>query len=97
MEDLHFFGEWVYWDTQEDLDAAYKYLTLWKKFQLKRLHDMEQVGDDQIILRPAMYEESLAGILPNMGRATLGIKIAMKGKLNESPTNKYDLRNLSID
>ncbi len=82
---LHFFGEWVYWDNQENLDEAYKYLALWKKFQLKRLYDMQQEGKDQIILRPAMYEESLGGMLPNMGRATLGIKIAMKGKITEDP------------
>jgi|SRR6187402_3959924 len=81
-DDLCWFGEWVYWETEEDLDDAYKYLALWKKFHLKKLPKMIQDGHDQIVLRPAMYEESLAGILPNLGRATLGIKIAMKRKEN---------------
>ncbi len=95
MEDnLHFFGEWVYWDTQEDLEDAYKYLALWKKFILKRLDDMEQEGEDHIILRPAMYEESLGGMLPNMGRATLGIKIAMKGKITEHPIMAHKNKDL---
>jgi len=79
-DEVKFFGEWVYWDDQEDLEDAYKYLALWKKFHLKRLPEMQQEGHDQIVLRPAMYEESLGGMLPNLGRATLGIKIAMKVK-----------------
>lgn len=77
-DEVRYFGEWVYWDNQEDLDDAYKYLNLWKKFHLKRLSKMKQEGHDQIVLRPAMPEESLLGVLPNIGRATIGIKIAMK-------------------
>ena len=84
-DDVRYFGEWVFWDTQEDLDDAYKYLALWKKFHLKRLLDMQQDGHDQFILRPAMYEESLGKVLPNMGRATLAIKIAMKKKSSNLP------------
>lgn len=79
-DEVRYFGEWVYYDNQEDLDDAYQYLALWKKFHLKRLPKMQQEGQDQIVLRPVLYEESLEGILPNLGRATLGIKIAMKVK-----------------
>jgi|GEM_PF-4652060 len=92
--DLHFFGEWVYWDNQEDLDDAYKYLALWKKFQMKRLSDMQQEGKDHLILRPEMHGESLLGMLPNMGRATLGIKIAMKGKITEDPIMVHKYKDL---
>lgn len=79
-DEVRYFGEWVYWDNQEDLDDAYKYLSLWKKFHLKRLSNMEQEGHDQIVLRPATHEESLGDTFPNLVRATLGIKISMKMK-----------------
>lgn len=81
--EVKYFGEWVFWDTEEDLEDAYKYLALWKKFHLKKLPKMIQDGHDQIVLRPALYEDSLGGMLPNLGRATLGIKIAMKRKEND--------------
>lgn len=84
-DDLHFFGEWVYWDNEEEKEQAILYLRLWKKFQLKRLNDMEQVGDDQIILRTEIQDYSLKGFMPNLSRPTLGIKIAMKGKITEDP------------
>lgn len=89
----HYFGEWVFWDSQEDLEDAYKYLALWKKFFLKEVPNMISEGDDQIILRPPMPEESLAGLLPNMGRGTLGIKFVMKGKL---PENVLSLKERNI-
>lgn len=68
-DEVRYFGEWVYYDNQEDLDDAYKYLALWKKFHLKRLPEMQQEGNDQIVLRP---------ICEHQATATLGIKIAMK-------------------
>lgn len=70
-----FFGEWVYWDDDKELQDAYVYLALWKKFIVKRLPDMEQVGNDQFVLRP---------IDENQERATVGIKIEMKGKLTKN-------------
>ncbi len=75
-----FFGEWVYFENDEEKEDAYKYLALWKKFMLKRLRDMEQVGHDQIILRNNI-EDYNGKIIPTM---TLGIKIEMKGKLQEN-------------
>ena len=68
----HFFGEWVFFDDEEEKEDAYKYLALWKKFILKRLPDMEQIGYDQIVIK--------AGFPSN----TLGIKIEMKGKVPEN-------------
>ncbi len=78
--DNHFFGEWVYFENDEEKEDAYKYLALWKKFMLKRLRNMEQVGHDQIVLRNNI-EDFNRKIIPTM---TLGIKIEMKGKLPEN-------------
>ena len=94
-EQLHFFGEWVYWDTQEELEDAYKYLALWKKFILKKLSGMEQVSDDQIVLRPPRNEESLKEIMPNLSRGTLGVKFAMKGIKPDFVLDEYDIRKLA--
>ncbi len=77
--DSKFFAEWVYFDNEEEKEDAYKYLALWKKFMLKRLVGMEQVGVDQIILRNSI--ESFSGEKSSIN--TLGIKIQMKG-INET-------------
>lgn len=72
-KDLHFFGEWVYCETEEERKQAYQYLALWKKFFIKKLPEMIQEGDDQIIWRPKCETQTIA---------TLGIKIAMRRKEN---------------
>lgn len=78
--DNSFFGEWVYFDNEEEKEDAYKYLALWKKFMLKKLPDMEQVGQDQIVLRT--YTENMIG--QKFPINTLGIKIEMIGKKPEN-------------
>ncbi len=72
----NFFGEWVIFENEEEKEDAYKYLALWKKFMLKRWRNMEQVGNDQIVLRNNI-EDFNGNKVPIM---TLGIKIEMKMK-----------------
>jgi hypothetical protein len=82
-----FLGEWVFWENEEELKDAYIYLELWKKFILKRLPEMEQVGNDHLVLRPADV----------LGRGTLGMKIEMKGKLPENVLPQERLNNIISD
>jgi len=90
---INFFGEWVYWENEEELVEAHTYLSLWKKFILKRLNNMQQEGHDQIILRPAMYQENMRGVMPNLERGTLALKISMKGKLPNDEISEKELSN----
>lgn len=71
-----FYGEWVYFENDEEKEEAILYLKLWKKFLLKQFHNMHQVGQDQIVIKN--YIEDFKGNkLPIM---TLGIKIELKVK-----------------
>lgn len=81
--EIRYFGEWVFWENEEEKEEAIQYLSLWKKFFLKKLPDMVQEGHDQIVLKPSVQQDSLGGLLPKMSKPTLGIKIAMKRKLND--------------
>jgi len=69
-KDLHWFGEWVPFEDDEEKEEAIKYLTLWKKYLLKKFSTMTQFGHDQIIVRPCN------GIL---SYHKIGIKICLKG------------------
>ena len=63
-----FYGEWAYFENDEEKEDAYKYLVLWKKFMLKKLSGLKQKGHDHIVLRPNIFDS---------GFSTLGIKIEM--------------------
>ena len=70
-DETEFFGEWVFYETSEEYEDAIKYLQLWKKFILKKLYYLEQIGVDHIILKNDIH---------GTGKNTLGIKIEMKNK-----------------
>lgn len=76
-EKLSYFSEWVYWDDEEEREEAIQYLRLWKKFLLGKLGNMEQQGQDQIVIRSDLEKDSY---FMNLSRNTIGIKIAMKEK-----------------
>jgi hypothetical protein len=70
-EKIEWFGEWVFYENEQELEDARKYLSLWYKFISKRLRPMIPVEDRcQIILRP--IKDGKPG--------TLGCKFAMKGE-----------------
>jgi hypothetical protein len=64
-----FYGEWVAWEDDDELNKAYEYLALWKHFFVRKLRGLEQVGHDQIVLRPKSEHQAIG---------TLGIKIQMR-------------------
>lgn len=68
-----FYGEFTYVENESDLEDAYKYLALWKKSILKKLKGLKQIGEDQIVYRPANPEIG-------MSMSTLGIKIEMRAE-----------------
>lgn len=78
-EKEHWFGEWVYFENDEEREDVYKYLTLWKRFLLRKLSGMTQKGSDQIILRPSNCTESMDSLTYN-NLPTIGIKICMVGE-----------------
>lgn len=63
-----FYGEWVPYESEEEQEEALTYLALWKKFLLKKLCSLEQVGGDQIVIRLATSSQS----------STLGLKFELK-------------------
>jgi hypothetical protein len=64
-----FYGEWVFFETEEERQDAYKYLALWKHFLMKKMKGLKQVGHDQIVLRPNVN---------SLGLSTLGMKIELR-------------------
>lgn len=64
-----FYAEWVSYEDCKEREEAFDYLRLWKKFLLKKLPSLEQVGFDQIIERNDIHGK---------GFNTLGIKIELR-------------------
>lgn len=78
MESEHYFGEWVYYDDEEERSKALQYLDLWKFFIVKKLFPLEYVSD-QLIDKPPLL---------TIGKSTIGLKIQMKGN---KPDDVLDL------
>jgi hypothetical protein len=74
-EKIEWFSEWVFYENEQELEDAHKYLALWYNIMLKRLKPMIPVKDMyQVVLRP--IKDGKPG--------TLGCKFAMTLDLPES-------------
>ena len=73
-----FYGEWVFYENEDEKLLAMEYLKLWRIFTLKKLKGLKQFGDEEIIDRQKIKPCSLLGEL-NEGSIinTLAIKIQM--------------------
>lgn len=70
-DDTSFFGEWVFFENPEEFEEANEYLKLWKKFFLKKIPSLEQVGKDYMITKHDINDT---------GKSSLGIKIEVRNK-----------------
>lgn len=72
------YGEWVFYEDEDEKLLAMQYLNLWRIFMLKKLKGLKQFGDESIIDRQNIQPCSLLVDL-NEGSIvnTLGIKIQM--------------------
>lgn len=91
MDNLHYFGEWVEYRNEEEKIEAKQYLELWKKFFIRKIPTLEFV-EETFIDRPKY--ECWGGAVRNSVKATLGLKICMKG---EKSDNVLSLRDLPIN
>ncbi len=67
-----FYSNWVFYNNDEEKKEAETYLILWKKFLLKKVSHLEQVGPDQLVDRLNLNDT---------GISTLGLKIELKNKV----------------
>jgi len=93
LENFEWYGEWVFFDNDEEKKEAEEYLRLWKKFILKRLHPLVCV-DTQIIEKKIEDYQSFNGkcVLEPKGKYTLGIKIQMGKEMTEEYEAPEELR-----
>lgn len=70
-ESLQFYGEWVFYEGEEERNEAETYLKLWAKFYPKKLN-VKVLSTSDLIERQDIF---------GSGKTTLGIKIATVGNV----------------
>ncbi len=82
--DDHFYGEWVFVDSEDKdkLDETYEFLRLWKQFMLPRLEPLEFI-EENYTLREKKHIQNFKG--EYIGKHDiLSLKLYMKGKIEKN-------------